>query len=79
MRHLHRRIRYALVIIEVLTISSAFFLFTGIIGLTLFFMNEISLVEIAEYLIVATTWESISIITFLEGLMWTFLKRRTKW
>lgn len=78
MRHLQKRIRYALVIIQIITLASAFFLFTGFIGLALFLMGEVSLVEIAEYLILATTWESISIITFLQGLLWTFFKRRIK-
>jgi hypothetical protein len=78
MRHLHRQVRYALVIIQVLTLASAFFLLTGFIGLALFLIGEISFAEIVEYLMIATTWESISIITFLQGLVWTFFKRRMK-
>jgi hypothetical protein len=75
-KYLSKSTRKAIVIAEVLIIASLFFLVTSFVGLALFLLSEISLVEVSEYLMVATTWESISIITFLRGLMWVFFKRR---
>lgn len=78
MRHLHSHVKYGLVILQVAFLATLFFSFFGFIAMVLYILGEIDLVFLVEYFIFATTWESISIITFLRGLFWIVLKRNKK-
>ncbi|MDE1770173.1 MAG: hypothetical protein KGI28_06440 [Thaumarchaeota archaeon] len=79
MRQKNRRIKYALVLLQVGLLASAFFLFFGLVAMTLYLIGEISIAEIVDYLLLSTTWESVSLITFLEGLIWiAFKKNRSR-
>jgi hypothetical protein len=78
MRHLHKHVKYALVIIQIVVIAGAFLFFFGTIAMILFIAGEISFSEILEYLVITSGFESISVWVFLEGLLWTFFKHRVK-
>ena len=79
MRQQKKRIKYALVLLQVGLLASAFFLFFGLVAMTLYLIGEISIAEIVDYLLLSTTWESVGIITFFEGLIWiAFKKNRSR-
>ena len=78
MRHRIKRVRYALVLLQIGILASAFFLFFGFVAMILYLLGELSIAEIVDYLIISTTWESVSIITFLEGLLWVAFKKTRK-
>lgn len=78
MRHHTKCIKYALVLLQVGLLASAFFLFFGFVAMVLYLLGELSIAEIVDYLIISTTWESVSLITFLEGLLWVTFKKTRK-
>jgi hypothetical protein len=77
MRHI-KRVKYALVILQVGILASAFFAFFGFVAMALYILGEISIAEIVEYLILTTSWESVSFVTVLEGLLWVAFKKNRR-
>lgn len=78
MRHRIKRIKYALVLLQVGLLASAFFIFFGFVAMILYLLGELSIAEIMEYLIISTTWESVSLTTFFSGLLWVAFKKTRK-
>lgn len=78
MRHLHRHVKYGLVVLQVAFLATLFFSFFGFVAMALYMLEKIDLIFLVEYFAFATTWESLSVITFLRGLFWIMLKRNRK-
>lgn len=72
------RVKYTLVLIQVGLLASAFFLFFGSVAMVLYVIGELSIPEIVDYLLISTTWESVSLVTFLQGLLWVTFKKTKK-
>lgn len=70
-----RKVRYALVAIQIAILAGAFFLFFGVVAMTLYLASEINLAEVAEFMALAGTWEGVSVITFFQGLGYVFWKK----
>ena len=77
MRHL-KRVKYALVVMQVFVIAGAFLFFWGWVAMGLFIAGELSVSEILDYILLTTTFEGVGLVTFLEGLLWVFFKHRVK-
>jgi hypothetical protein len=71
-------VKYALVVIQVGILASAFFFFFGWVAMVLYILGEISVAEIVDYLLIMSSMEGFSFIVFLEGLAWMALKKNRR-
>lgn len=78
MRHIKRHIKFALVLLQIGLLSSAFFFLFGVSSAILFVLNEISLADILDFLLIMSSMEGFSFIVFLEGLFWVVFKKNKK-
>ncbi len=71
-------VKYALVVIQVGILASAFFFFFGWVAMALYILGEISIAEIVDYLLLMTSMEGFSFIVFLEGLAWVVFSKKNR-
>jgi len=71
-------VKYALVVMQVGILASAFFFFFGWIAMVLYVLGEISIAEIVDYLLIMTSMEGFSFLVFLEGLAWVAFKKNRR-
>lgn len=71
-------VKYALVVIQVGILASAFFFFFGWMAMVFYILGEISVAEIVDYLLIMSSMEGFSFIVFLEGLAWVALKKNRR-
>ena len=73
-----KSVKFALALLQVGILASAFFFFFGWIAMILYVLGEISIAEILDYLLVMASMEGFSFVVFLERSLMGCLEEEQK-
>lgn len=73
-----KSVKFALGLLQVIILASAFFFFFGSVASILYILGEVDVAVVMDYLLLMSSMEGFGIVVFLEGLYYYTFKRGRK-